>query len=295
MTATFGAGVTLAAAQEALAHHNQWLPIDGDEHAALGELVAHNSTGPLRLGYGAWRDLLLGVQFRNGRGELITAGGQTMKNVAGYDLTKFMVGQAGVFGTIETITTRTYRKPDAALLATFPPHQRTINRLFPTDARPQWALLTRDALLCGYVGDERAIAFYEQDLAKHGPTDIKRRTLREDVEHRASLWRTNADATARVSVPPVQVEEFVRSAKLDAWVADAAFGIVLTPVRNDDHATHLCKAADGVGGTVTIIRASSKPSIEFTTTPAERALLERLKRSFDPDNTLAPLPWQTTP
>ena len=60
---------------------------------ALGRLVEHNSSGPLRLGYGAWRDLLLGCQFHNGRGELITAGGRTVKNVAGYDLTKFMVGQ----------------------------------------------------------------------------------------------------------------------------------------------------------------------------------------------------------
>ena len=295
MTATFGADVTLAAAQDVLAQHGQWLPIDGDETAALGELVSHNSTGPLRLGYGAWRDLLLGAQFRNGRGELITAGGQTMKNVAGYDLTKFMVGQAGVFGTIETITTRTYRRPDAALLATFAPHQRTINRLLPTDARPHWALLTPDALLCGYLGDERAIAFYEQELAKHGPSATTRRTLREDVEHRASLWRIGADATARVSVPPVRVEEFALSAKLEQWVADAAFGIVLTPVGTDGHASRLRKAADGVGGTVTIVRRNKTPSVEFTATPAQRALLERLKHSCDPDNTLAPLPWQTTP
>ena len=63
-----------------------------------------NSTGPLRLGFGAWRDLLLGAQFYNGRGELITAGGRTVKNVAGYDLTKFMVGQRGVFGRLLTLT-----------------------------------------------------------------------------------------------------------------------------------------------------------------------------------------------
>src|SRR5687768_7374581 len=52
MTATFGADVTLAAAQNALARHGQWLPIDGEKNVSLGELVSHNSTGPLRLGYG---------------------------------------------------------------------------------------------------------------------------------------------------------------------------------------------------------------------------------------------------
>ena len=92
MTATLGAAVTLAEAQSKLADATQWLPIDGDASTPLGRLVEENSTGPLRLGYGAWRDLLLGCQFRNGAGDLITAGGRTVKNVAGYDLTKFMVG-----------------------------------------------------------------------------------------------------------------------------------------------------------------------------------------------------------
>src|SRR5688572_7603694 len=83
MTATFSADVTLADAQSQVAKLQQYLPVDGDESRTLGQLVASNSTGPLRLGYGAWRDLLLGCQFENGRGELITAGGRTVKNVAG--------------------------------------------------------------------------------------------------------------------------------------------------------------------------------------------------------------------
>src|SRR3954452_18449445 len=119
MTATFAADITLRAAQDLLREYNQWLPIDGDPDTPLGTLVDHNSTGPLRLGYGAWRDLLLGVQFTNGKGDLITAGGRTVKNVAGYDLTKLMVGQHGVFGKLVTLTTRTYRRPEAALLGRF--------------------------------------------------------------------------------------------------------------------------------------------------------------------------------
>src|SRR4051812_30115573 len=92
MTATVSADVTLGALQERLAKASQWAPVDGDSTTTLGRLVESNSTGPLRLGYGAWRDLLLGCQFHNGRAELITAGGRTLKNVAGYDLTKFMIG-----------------------------------------------------------------------------------------------------------------------------------------------------------------------------------------------------------
>src|SRR6476646_4802574 len=116
MTATFSAALTLSDVQRRLAEVGQWLPIDGDHAATLRELVEQNSTGPLRLGYGAWRDLLLGVQFQNGRGELITAGGRVVKNVAGYDLTKFIVGSAGVFGRIITVTTRTWLRPAGALV-----------------------------------------------------------------------------------------------------------------------------------------------------------------------------------
>src|SRR3954447_10138069 len=208
MTATFSADVTLAEAQRRLAELGQWLPVDGDESWTLGRLVETNSTGPLRLGYGAWRDLLLGCQFLNGRGELITAGGRTVKNVAGYDLTKFMVGQGGVFGRIVTITTRTYRRPAGAIVARFPADVWVVNRLLPTPCRPQWVGLTRDATWCGYLGDERTLAYYRGALAAHGPAEIVERSLADDVRHRAELWRTaGAEGSFRASVPPTKVLE----------------------------------------------------------------------------------------
>src|SRR5690606_35700472 len=78
MTVIASADLSLATLQARLATTSQWLPVDGDAAMTLGQLITLNSTGPLRLGYGAWRDLLLGVQFRNRRGELITAGGKTV-------------------------------------------------------------------------------------------------------------------------------------------------------------------------------------------------------------------------
>ena len=144
MTVTSAADVPLAVLQSRLAEVGQWLPIDGDPHDTVGALLERNSTGSLRLGYGGWRDLLLGVQYRNGEGALITAGGRAMKNVAGYDLTKFTVGQAGVFGRVVTITVRTYLRPVGAVLAEFPPDVRCLNRLLPTALKPQWAMLTAD-------------------------------------------------------------------------------------------------------------------------------------------------------
>ena len=142
-----------------------------------------NSTGPLRLGY-AWRDLLLGVQFRNGRGELISAGGQAVKNVAGYDLTKFIVGSSGVFGNLVTLTTRTYRRPLAALVASFEADVRIVGRMAPTALRPHWAILRSEDLLCGYLGDQRTIDYYKSALPQAEPMEVREWSVEVDIADR---------------------------------------------------------------------------------------------------------------
>src|SRR5437016_1018650 len=246
MTATFSADVTLAAAQQHLAPHNQWLPIDGDMGLSLGTLVERNSTGPLRLGYGAWRDLLLGVQFLNGNDELITAGGRTVKNVAGYDLTKFMVGQAGIFGRLVTLTTRTYRRPAEALLARFPANVAFVNTLMPSPLRPQWCLLTPDSLFAGYLGDERTVEFYRRGLPQRKLMELRRRPVEEDVADRMKLW--SAPAIYRAAVAPGKVPQFIERAGIQRWSADAAFGVVKIFQAADF--AKLREAAEAVGGKV---------------------------------------------
>jgi hypothetical protein len=282
MTVTISADVALSAAQEKLAEFNQWLPIDGDVQTALGELVEDNSTGPLRLGYGGWRDLLLGVQFLNGKGELITAGGRTVKNVAGYDLTKFMVGQRGIFGRLVTLTTRTYRRPAEALLARFAPDVHFINTLMPSPLRPQWALLTPDSLFAGYLADERTVEFYRRGLPQRKLMELRRRPVEEDVAHRVNLW--SAPSTYRAAVAPVKIPEFIERAGVQKWAADAAFGVVKIFQAADF--AKLREAAEVVGGKV--FGESQRLQLDGVYNEAERALLVRLKQAFDPDGKLGP-------
>lgn len=291
MTATLSADVTLSAAQHRLAELDQWIPIDGPPDQTLGNLVSSNSSGPLRLGYGGWRDLMLGAQFLNGRGELITAGGRTVKNVAGYDLTKFMVGQRGVFGTLVTITTRTYRRPDAALRARFSPaSDQMIASLMPTTARPQWAVLDQQALTCGYLADESTIAFYESALNQYRPIEVIRRSVEQDMAERGAMWRAESNRIARASVPPSRILEFVKAARLERWVADAAFGVVLCDAVAGEAELHT--AARTVGGSV-IIETSDDACVTVSCGDVERGIIEQLKQAFDPDAKLKPIRWQT--
>ncbi len=293
LSATFAADVTLAAAQAKLREQGQWLPIDGDPQLALGDLVERNSTGPLRLGFGAWRDLLLGAQFHNGAGELITAGGRTVKNVAGYDLTKFMVGQYGIFGKVVTLTTRAYKAPEFALLATFEPDVKKLNALLVTPCRPQWAILTREALQCGYLGDRLTADFYEQNVPKHGSRDLVRHTLEEDIAIRLRLWGEKVTGAGfRAAVPPSRSGEFVQKINTIDWSADAAFGVVVGTY-STDQCPAIDAAARSVGGSVVFCDASGRP-VNLTLDPGIAALLKRLKHSFDPDQKLNPLPIDAT-
>lgn len=302
MTATISADTTLAAVQTRLAEHNQWLPIDGDPSQSIGQLVEYNSTGPLRLGYGAWRDLLLGCQFINGKNELITAGGRTVKNVAGYDLTKFMVGQRGVFGRIQTITTRTYRLPAAALLARFesaalsgtgslpvqPEHGQAaratefLNSLLPTDLRPHWAVLNSEHLYLAYLSDQRTIDYYERVLHRHNPAEIVRRSLADDITHRQTLW---ASAPLRVALPPGRIGQFIELSRARNWAADPVFGIVHVFENLDPERLRSAVQATSAR----LWPETSGQPIPNVYNPGERQILLKLKEAFDPGHTLNPL------
>jgi glycolate oxidase FAD binding subunit len=82
------------------------------EKATLGGIVATNTTGPRRLLYGLPRDLVLGVRFVTPKGDIIGAGGKTVKNVSGYDVSKLMIGSLGSLGILCEMTLRLLPLPE---------------------------------------------------------------------------------------------------------------------------------------------------------------------------------------
>jgi hypothetical protein len=275
MTVAVGGDVTLEIVQEELAKVNQWIPIDGDARLSIGELVETNSSGPLRLGYGAWRDLLLGCQFKISDGRLITVGGRTMKNVAGYDIVKLMVGQRGILGSLVSITCRTYARPGAALVAEFAPSDAWLSQIITTPLRPRWAILRSDALVCGWMDDERAISLFERLAGAQNPRRIQRRSLTEDIEHRARLWKL-AGNHFRAAVGPAKILAFIERAGVVNWSADAAFGIVIGPYADNEDAIE--RAAESCGGSAAFFADGQPPRWKMN--PVEQTVLEGLKRAF---------------
>jgi hypothetical protein len=190
-----------------------------------------------------------------------------------------------------TLTTRTYRKPDAALVANFDPDVRMLNALLVTPARPQWSLLTRDSLLCGYLGDARTIDFYETELPKHLPRIVERQSVEGDVALRARLWRAaqgNGSFAFRAAVAPSKIRSFVDAAQITRWVADAAFGVILGSIAVA-HQSALLITAEEAGASIVLLDDYGHP-VNPSPDPPVQALLERLKKSLDPNHRLRPLP-----
>ena len=111
LVVTARAGTPLAELEATLAAQGQCLPFEpphfqqaGAEGATVGGMVAAGLSGPARASVGAVRDFILGTQILNGRAELLVFGGQVMKNVAGYDVSRLMAGAWGTLGLLTEVS-----------------------------------------------------------------------------------------------------------------------------------------------------------------------------------------------
>jgi glycolate oxidase FAD binding subunit len=111
---TARAGTSLVEVEALLAANQQMFPFEPPSfspHATLGGMVAAGLSGPRRPWGGAVRDAVLGVKLLNGRGEVLRLGGQVMKNVAGYDLSRLMTGALGTLGVMLEVSLKVLPRP----------------------------------------------------------------------------------------------------------------------------------------------------------------------------------------
>ncbi len=113
LTISVEAGMKLGDFQHFVGRRGLWLPLDpaGGSRASIGGILATNSAGPLRLRYGAPRDMVLGMKIATTEGKVIKAGGRVVKNVAGYDLVRLLTGSYGTLGVIIEATFKLFPLP----------------------------------------------------------------------------------------------------------------------------------------------------------------------------------------
>ncbi|MDB5743025.1 MAG: linked oxidase domain protein [Polaromonas sp.] len=140
LVVTVRGGTPLAELENLLAAHRQCLPFEPPHfgpHATVGGMVASGLNGPARASVGAVRDYLLGVVLLNGRGERLTFGGQVMKNVAGYDVSRLMAGAFGTLGVLLEVSLKVLPvAPAEATLMCSLPQQAALDLLHRWGGQP---------------------------------------------------------------------------------------------------------------------------------------------------------------
>lgn len=115
LTISLQAGASVSHVRAECANHRQLLPIETFPNSSIGGALATASSGPLRAGFGGLRDFCIGISFITGDGLSGRGGGRVVKNVAGYDLMKLMIGSFGTLGVITSANFKLFPSPRQTL------------------------------------------------------------------------------------------------------------------------------------------------------------------------------------
>lgn len=297
---TARAGTPLAELEAALAAKGQCLPFEPPHFspgATVGGMVAAGLSGPARASVGAVRDYVLGVSLINGKAEPLTFGGQVMKNVAGYDVSRLMAGSWGTLGLLTEVSLKVLPVAPAEATLRFECNQAdALRKLHAWGGQPLplnascWVQDGGVGTL--YVRLRGAVAAVQAACKSMGGTLLDTATTAPDwsacrdhtlpwfvqrtQQPDLALWRLSLPATAPVLPLPAAAQPLVEWHGALRWVqAPASAGDALRA------------AAEAVGGSASVfVAASAYPeSASGQFDPKSAALAQihaRVKQAFDP-------------
>ncbi len=285
---TARAGTTLSDITAALASEGQMLSFEPplfDGRATLGGTLAGNLSGPARPWAGAIRDMVLGVQLINGKGELLNFGGQVMKNVAGYDVSRLQAGALGTLGVLSQISLKVLPKPEYSTTLCYQLNARdALEQMNIKSALPKplsgacWVEGHMFLRLSGAADavNQTAKLWGGGQLGDDAPVWRQLREMTHPFFHgNDALWRFSQRPTS-----PVQ-EQFGDT--LIDWSGAQRW------VRGEHPREALERAAEEAGGHVSLFRGGDRRSeVKHNASKLEQRLHQRLKYAFDPAGILNP-------
>jgi glycolate oxidase FAD binding subunit len=290
LVVTVRAGTPLAELEAALAEQNQWLAFEPPHFApgaTVGGMLACGLSGPRRMAVGALRDFVLGVKILNGRGEVLSFGGQVMKNVAGYDVSRLVAGSLGTLGIILEVSLKVLPRPVAeATLRMDCDEVSALARMNEWAAEPlpisatSWHAGVFHLRLSGaraaVEAAQSALGGEALDAAAALEHWARLREQRDDFfSGDAPLWRLALPTTA----PPLMLE----GAQLIEWGGGQRW------LRSGAPVAVIRERAAALGGHATLFRGGDRSGAVFH--PPASALMDihrRLKTAFDPSGILNP-------
>lgn len=325
MTITVEAGMTIAELQQRLAENNQRLPIDVPfpEETTLGGAIAANLYGSRGYHLGTWRDYVIGISAVDGQGRLFKSGGRVVKNVAGYDLAKLLIGSQGTLGAISQVTLQVRPIPEQCCYlhltyADFNQTEQGLAKLVYSETLPvvidvlnskatkQIDGLTdteHPSLLIGYEGNEKEVAWQLKQVREElKETELLSDSVVTGMEFDTALKekvRISPDAhegALEISVKPSKTMEVCEQleragvtlqchSKMGVIRAVGEASIV------EKECLPLRKLVAPAGGSVVLRRSgvTSKEQIDlFDWEPLLENSMRQVKQKLDPHHLLSP-------
>lgn len=322
-----GVGVTLESVEQILAQKGQYLPFEPPRYAGLygtdgarctlGGAVSTALSGPRRILTGAVRDFVLGVEGVNGQGDVFKAGGRTMKNVTGYDISKLVTGANGTLAALTSVTIKVLPAPRAEVTLVLPAATLEEDvalfarmRALPlgigglarrVNAAGVCEVLVRvegtvpgvagnQQVLAGLLAAREGMAVLEQE-ASHALWAGVRELACLNARPDELVWRVNLPATTM----PAFVEQARKAGCINRFLVDWAGGAVFSTMRGvqpEVDTLRYRKMAEQAGARATILRAPEDIRLRFGTFPPVSAgvatLGARTRAAFDPAGILNP-------
>ncbi len=279
---TARAGTPLSELEQALAAHRQMLafePPHYGEGATLGGTIACNLSGPRRAWAGAARDFLLGCRLINGKGESLSFGGEVMKNVAGYDVSRLMCGAMGTLGVLLEVSLKVLPRPEAeATLCLQISDSEALGQLHT------WARRCLPISASCHDGSELSLRL----SGTQGAVDAARKRLGgEAVSDSELFWqrlREQRHAFFHTQKPlwRLSLASDTPPLPLDGkWLYE--WGGALRWLISEAPPRMVRAAVEKVGGHATLFRGGDRDGAVFQPLPAGLLKLHRnLKQAFDP-------------
>lgn len=285
---TARAGTPLRDLETALADNRQMLPFEPPhfgEGATLGGTIACGLSGPRRSYAGAARDYVLGMRLIDGRGDILHFGGQVMKNVAGFDVSRLMTGAMGTLGVLLEISLKVLPRPAGEITLA--------QELVPADAVAEMNRRAAQPLPLSatcYDGDRLYVRLSGTQTAvesgrKHIGGDVISESgmLWENVREQRHGFFAGELPLWRLAVPPATPPLALPGKWLLEW------GGAQRWLKSGADAAMVRRAAGEAGGHATLFRGGGRDGERFH--PLPQTLLDihrRLKQAFDPKGILNP-------
>ena len=289
---TARAGTRLNEIESALNANQQMLAFEPPhfaETATLGGTIACGFSGPSRPWRGAARDFVLGCRIINGKGEVLRFGGEVMKNVAGYDVSRLMTGSLGTLGLLLDISLKVLPKPTHNLTLQLPCLESNCISLFSRWRKqnlPMTAAIYFDgAITLRLSGSQRVIDQAREQLAQKQPgvEILEAPDFWPSIREHQHPFFLGEQPLWRLSLPPATPIIKLNGTSLIDWAGGQRW------LRSEEPAEKIRQLTSQMGGHATLFKHGNPTGDIFhPLIPGNHALHQRIKHAFDPNKIFNP-------